>query len=368
MYLEMTPKKELAYGTMGTDGRRLFYDPEGAAAEWTDEELEFAVAHEVGHCAFGHLWRRGNRDAGKWNVATDHPINLLLTTEGFTRPKGALFDRRWEGWAEESIYAHLPDMPGSGGGGPRGKTLDDPDTWEKATSGEGDPSEDEGDDQDGGSGEDPQVSEEEWKRRVVEAAETAKSQGKLPGHLQELIENLVNPKLDWKALLREYVVQAARNDYRWTPPNKRWLWVPMILPGISGEHLECVVGLDTSGSISTEEARAFLSELQGIADQFTTWTIHVMYCDAAVHDYRVLSSDEDADVPLEFPGRGGTDFRPVFDKIDDEGLRPPVLVYMTDGYGTFPKAPPEYPVLWLMTSEVEPPFGMRLPFEMEVPT
>jgi predicted metal-dependent peptidase len=45
------------------------------------------------------------------------------------------------------------------------------------------------------------------------------------------------------------------------------------------------------------------------------------------------------------PGRGGTSFVPVFEKIKEMNIKPDALVYLTDGYGTFP-SDPGYHVLW----------------------
>lgn len=46
------------------------------------------------------------------------------------------------------------------------------------------------------------------------------------------------------------------------------------------------------------------------------------------------------------PGGGGTSFVPVFDEIYNSGLRPDALVYLTDGYGSFPDKAPPYSVIW----------------------
>ena len=61
-----------------------------------------------------------------------------------------------------------------------------------------------------------------------------------------------------------------------------------------------------------------------------------------------------------------TDFRPVFRKIENLGIHPKVLVYVTDTYGTFPEKAPPYPVLWLVTAEGNKnncPFGTVVSFD-----
>jgi predicted metal-dependent peptidase len=56
-------------------------------------------------------------------------------------------------------------------------------------------------------------------------------------------------------------------------------------------------------------------------------------------------------------GRGGTDFRPTFAYIEREISYPTLLLYFTDGMGTFPDTPPAYDVMWVMPESKEVPFG-----------
>src|SRR5216684_7005696 len=81
-------------GTMGTDGRRLFYDP-AWVAEKSDAHLRTVVAHEAMHCALQHPFRRNGRDPQVWNIAADHVINNILVRSGFDMPKEGLCDPRF---------------------------------------------------------------------------------------------------------------------------------------------------------------------------------------------------------------------------------------------------------------------------------
>ena len=54
----------------------------------------------------------------------------------------------------------------------------------------------------------------------------------------------------------------------------------------------------------------------------------------------------------EVTGGGGTDFRPVFEYIDEhQEINPDLLIFFTDGYGAYPERAPAYPVLWLLTAD-----------------
>ena len=56
---------------------------------------------------------------------------------------------------------------------------------------------------------------------------------------------------------------------------------------------------------------------------------------------------------------GGTSFKPPFEYVDDNGITPVGLIYLTDLYGDFPDHPPGYPVMWWINSTCTdtPPFG-----------
>ena len=61
---------------------------------------------------------------------------------------------------------------------------------------------------------------------------------------------------------------------------------------------------------------------------------------------------------VEFKGRGGTDFAPVWKYIEEKGLMPKACIYLTDLYPCDWGEKPPYPVLWISTTSVtDVPFG-----------
>jgi len=396
MHLELKEHQTLEVGTMATDGHRLYYNPEWTA-QWDDRQLVGVVAHEISHCAFGHLWRRENRHPMIWNWATDYAVNDLLVSDGFQLPPGCLLDQRFHNTTAEYNYARLmeemekqAEEAGGGDGGDGlqngagtgqcplgGHSLDDPDEWRKATSKKGQGESGDGDQTPNGPGGqvDPDSGYREidmpevWRQRVGQAATHAKMQGKLPAHIAELIEDLLDPVLDWRTLLQDLVQTSALNDYRMIPPNKRYLWAGIYLPSLCGEYLDVTVGIDTSGSISTAEAQMFLSEIRGIAQQFSSFTCRVVECDASVQHWTEYDENGSIDDwPVEIHGRGGTSFVPVFDLVQEQGWQPQCLVYFTDMFGSFPETEPGYPVIWVSTSEGEiAPFGTTIYAPVETP-
>lgn len=384
LYLEPKAVVGLDFGTMATDGKYLYYDPDGKMNEWTNEQLMGAIAHEVFHCAFGHMWRIGQREQKRWNYATDYAINWIITQEAnMELPPDCLLSSEFANMSAEHIYGKLADQKDKGDKNGQ-KSLDDGKIWKEATEGKNGDDDGEGDGNgDGESGEDgdqpgsgremSKQQEKFWEEKVVAAAAIAKSQGKLPAGLGGLIKDLVNPKLDWKQLLREAVQTCIKNDYRTSPFNKRYLGFPgrgsgtiqpLYLPSLQGEHMEVVVALDTSGSVSDLEARQFLSEMRGIAEEFSSYEIHFMQCDAMVHSYEILTNGNEDDWPMRIAGRGGTSFRPPFEKVDELGLQPPIFIYLTDLMGDFPPDP-GYPTLWITSRPGHAPFGEVIEIDIE---
>lgn len=369
--LHLKLKETPSIPTAATDGRYYFYNPKFVEG-LDDAELNFLSAHEVLHPALGHLWRRGSRDKVIWNHAADYCINGMIkesdpTGKDFKIIKGALIDDRFKGMFSEEIYDILikdedyvkkakQAAQGAGGLG-NGGTLDSHDEWEEADSQSGE----EGSDGQAGGMDNNQ---EDWEGRIVQASQAAEGKGKgnLPGAIKRLIKDLVQPQKNWKELLAEFV-QTEINDYGWTPPNSHHIWRDLYLPDFNEEVdvvNNIVFAIDTSGSIGQREMRTFISECVGCMNQYggkvKGWLI---YCDAAIHPNGVYElEDAEYSVPT---GGGGTDFRPVFNWIEDniikEGKECAGLCYLTDGYGDYPSKPPSYPVLWVLTSDYQVPWG-----------
>jgi len=345
--------------TACTDGRRIRYNPTWFNETLTDAQRVGVLAHEVLHVSNGHIWRLGHRDMRKANIAMDYAINPIVIEAGMELPEGCLIDAKWNDMAYEEIYAKLPDPLKGQSGGQKG------DGAGNEPSDESDP---------GGcggvelpaKGEDVNELEGEWKVAVTQAAQAAKMAGKLPASLQRLVDEFVNPQIPWTTLLRDFVETSARNDYNWTRPNVRHLGRGIVLPSLISEELPAVVVVvDTSGSIGRAELNAFAAEASAVLGAYET-TIHLLYADAAVNSEETLTR---ADLPMQLKpcGGGGTDFRPAFDWVAKSGVEPSCLIYLTDGFGIFPKNEPEYPTLWVLTTgdSVDVPFGTAVELAIE---
>jgi predicted metal-dependent peptidase len=192
--------------------------------------------------------------------------------------------------------------------------------------------------------------QQEWKAQLAAGMAVAAAQGKLPACLKRLLEEVLEPKVDWRDHIRAQLARRLGTGARdWRRPDKRLIVRDIYAPGRSGHGTGVVViGVDTSGSIGAKTLDMFLAEVSGILEDVKPKQLFLVWCDAKVG--RVDECDEVSDLNAirakGMPGGGGTDFRPVFNEINDLGLVPECLVYLTDGLGTFPDRAPAYPVVW----------------------
>ena len=214
------------------------------------------------------------------------------------------------------------------------------------------------------SGQEDLPDEAEFREAVAQAYAAAKAMGNAPdGALRRIVDELLTPQVDWRDHIRLLLTGRLGNHAEdWSRPNRRRLALApiVILPGRRGYGCDTVaVGVDTSGSIGKRELLAFMSEVGGVLADCRPKRIIVIGCDAAVHKVEEVRSLEDVGVLARegLGGGGGTDFRPVFQYLEDNNIRPETLVFLTDLMGRFPHEAPAYPVVWAATTAITAPFG-----------
>ena len=371
-------------GTAGTDGRTIWLCEEF----WmplSHKQRVFLLAHEVCHAFLEHFARAKNfKDVGLcgqpfvpqvWNIACDLYINDLLIKSGIGEfIKSGVYDPSM-GTCEEhvvEIYRRLLDKREEGGdgegGSEGGEEGDERDGGGKGNSQE--INKGSGGQHIGNAGIDQhimpqkgasQASEFEWKQAVAQAKQAAKSVGKLPGALEEIIDDFLDPQIPWQEKLRHLVVRTAgRSTRTYRRPNRRKIIAPphIYMPGKMSFGAGVMVwGVDTSGSVSTEELRQFFGEGANILSELRPVACYVMYCDAVVHSFEKVENVSDlALMAKEVKGRGGTSFQPVFDRVREENIEPDVLIYFTDLECSFPEQP-NYPVIWCSSTKNVAPWG-----------
>ena len=125
-----------------------------------------------------------------------------------------------------------------------------------------------------------------------------------------------------------------------------------------------VTVIDTSGSVEEEKLRRFLEKtyqiLKSGQESEDRVNFHMIQCDALVQKDVKITSEKELEQVMEdltLYGRGGTDFRPAFEYIEElrkngELTNLNGMLYFTDGMGVYPRKKPEYPVAFIYDSEV----------------
>jgi predicted metal-dependent peptidase len=333
--------------TAATDGLRVWLNRRFFSALGLRQRVGLLL-HEVMHVAFEHVFRRGDRDPKRWNIACDFVINEMITEAGGAIPQGGCLDPRYEGLVEEEIYARLPK-------GIEKRYRNFMDLLEEALA-RLSPSE-----------------REALRARVrgvlMQAAHATRLIGKLPAAVERYLDLIRQPEQDWRALLAEYLTALQKNDYDWLHPHRRGAALGLVLPGLRSlgalEHAAIVV--DTSGSIGDAELAYFIAEILGIVDLCYPRALTILPCDAEVYPPLVFDYTPDAETVLAalcrqnaLKGGGGTDMPAALDWIERAAMTgelaspPAVVLVMTDGHTPFGEAR-DYPVVWCITEAREAP-------------
>jgi predicted metal-dependent peptidase len=355
MHLPLTPADPVWCETVATDARAFYYNPDYIES-LSFGETQFVLAHEAMHCALGHFARRGHRTRRRWDVATDHAVNLLLLDEGLKPPAEALANPEFRGLAAEEIYPLIPpdtgdrtldrhlfdhqDAAGGSGAGSAGES--------SAAAPPPEPT----------SGEREELARQ-WQSRMVSAAQQARRAGRLAESWLRAIDELVQPRLPWRQLLARYMMSVARDDYSFQRLSRRE--GNALLPRLASGEIDLHIAIDTSGSVGEEELRQFATEIDALKGQVRARvTLHA--CDEALDRNGPWTFEpwEPVVLPSRMHGGGGTSFVPVFEWLAERNLRPDLLLYFTDAEGEFPSAAPDYPVIWLVKGRGKVPWGERV--------
>lgn len=413
LYYSMTVYEDSECPTLATDGRNLWVNPTFWGTLTLDLKIS-AVAHEIGHKMLLHTTRRGSRHPILWNMAADYVVNSILKDNGFVIAPTWLFDPQYAGMSTEEVYSRLEQLAQQSK--PKGKGKPQPGSGQDRS----DPSEGEGDGEEGeGDGESsgqqqakgpgnnpangkpnpgqgqggnsvtvpgvPQAWHDSWQdikdltgtkeevgkaeqefiEQVQKAILSAKACGQGPAGMSAF-EDVCEPSREpWYNHLHRFMQALSVSEYNWAKFNRRTLVQHRVFaPHIYTESLgNVVIAIDCSGSVFNSAAQAnFAGHVNAIMAEAKPSKVHILYFDSAISKHEELDPGT-----LEFhtkpSGGGDTSFEPIFKFVEDNGLAPEVLIVLTDCFGSYPKEPPAYPVMWASICderEVQgyyPPFG-----------
>jgi len=308
-----------------------------------DSELNFVVAHEAAHKMFRHLttWRKlHDEDHRLANAACDYVINIMLrdldpTERTIAMPRYkdgplkdqlmGLCDERFRGMNAKQVFDILKqeqEKEKGDGEGEGGEGFDDHD-WADAKN----------------------MTEEEKQQLAKEIDQAirqgqiahAKVAGNTAGGLDRALQELLEPKVNWREVLREYVktMCRAKDTSSWRRVNRRFLSAGTYMPSLIGERVgRLVIAIDTSGSIGNHELAEFLSEVKGIAEEVKPSAVDLIYWDSAVASHEEY---DEMTVPnivssTRPKGGGGTSPSCVSAYLKEKKIEPECIIILTDGY------------------------------------
>ncbi len=305
--------------TACTNGKWIKYSPVffmGLNAE----ERVFLVLHEVLHCAYLHMTRRGDRDPRKWNMAADFVINVQLVKRGYKMPKCGLLNHAYDGLSVEQVYDLLPENP---------KQEVNMDLVEEPGPNA--------------------VNDADIQDILVRASMQSKMAGDKPGTIPEDIEiflnGLLHPKLPWNRILQKYLQAFNKADYSYRKPNRRF-FPKYHMPTLYSESLlEIAIAVDASGSVSDNDFKQFVSETHSILRMMSPEKITLIHFDTEIKEVNTIRNVHEL-TKVKFTGRGGTRIDPVLDWAKQN--KPQLLIVFTDGEFRFNHSPIPKNTLWLI--------------------
>ncbi|MCD8249579.1 MAG: VWA-like domain-containing protein [Lachnospiraceae bacterium] len=334
-----------------TDGESLLYFPPELLRLYAEDppRLRRGYLHILLHCLYRHWLRSTDIEPEDWNLACDIAVEQIIEAEripelGSLKPPAAKCLHLLGNFplAAETIARRLEEgtFPYSRQEMQAAFSFDDHAGWERKPA--------------------PAVWKR-WEKVLLRLAGQSRKgggrrRGVNPGIMEEEAPPQKNSRTDYRRILRRFMV--PREEIELDEDSFDYIYyhlgmeqygsMPLIEPLEYKEVYrleELVVAIDTSGSCSGEAVGRFLDEtwelLAGQENFFRKMNVVFMQCDCEVRDVALIRSKEEWNNyrrRIRIRGRGGTDFRPVFQEInrlrsEKKLKRMRALIYFTDGDG-----------------------------------
>ena len=301
-----------------------------------DRALAGLILHENLHVALRHMIHgidMFKEDRQRANMAADFVVNdIIMSLQDKSLcllPEGGCYDPQYHNMSMREVYRLLEGKcKGKGGGkgnNPQGggKPSNDGDGYEF----------DEHDTDGAVTSETMQEMNEKVDRAIREGALLA---GRLGVDIPRSITETLEPIIDWREVLREFVTASCKgkDEYTWRKFNRRLIPSDLYVPTVENETIgEVVVAIDTSGSIGQEQINAFASELVSICEAVNPDSLRVLWWDTKVHGEQKFTEDYGNIGALLKPlGGGGTKVSSVAEYINEEKIEAECVIVFTDGY------------------------------------
>ena len=359
----------------------LIVNPEYLATLPKKQQL-YAMSQLAWHMALGDPVTVKTAEHGElFNLASDIYIDKMLMEDHgriLERVPGQdprYFNRNdFDGKTRDEIYRKLIEEQEKSDSGNSGKSsetgLAGDLTKPRPSDAQGD-----SDEQDqkgnGGDSQAPQqapMSNQELKDKLEDLVKNAAMQAKLAGanippSIAKQLEAIYNPQVHWATVLERIVGSYKREDYSWLRFNKAYFAHGIVLPTLYNESIgDIVVAVDTSGSISDDAYQHILGNLTFIHSNLHPSKLHLVQFTDTIHNAMESEEGDDLNEDIFKRVNGGTDVNPVFDWVENQGIKPEVMIVFTDMYMPAVHHDPSYPVVWgvIDNPQCSIPFGERV--------
>lgn len=420
IYRTLKRVKSESIDTIGVTTNTLVFNPNFIAAQAL-AELRFISLHEIAHVALMHPARCENRDPVLWNIACDIYVNAVLSCEFDLKPgRTTTVDNIYITMPESGLYCSSVDIHndyaesiyedikrevdkergqgGQGGGhsrdgdqqgqGERGQSQDGEDTsgnikitysGSLESSGkystieiEVTPGKYKLDVLDNGKDKNEKLQESQRliSDAVVQVEISSQGVGTGTNSLLAVSKKLLESKINWKRILRRYLVSVTSKDSSFSVPDKRMTYQKCVYPGqssIDDNKIEAIkICIDTSGSISDKDIAYFCGQVYKLLKEFKV-SAELIYWDDIVQSTHPFKDYEEFS-RVDCRGRGGTNPGCIFKYFQSKTckIKPKVTLVFTDGYyfdNWYEKSwVNKYrDTIWVMTrhynKSFKPPFG-----------
>ena len=338
--------------TAYTDGYNKKYGNK-FISKLTDQELRALVLHENLHVALKHIGRFKNEfkdNPHLMNASADYVVNDVIThldDKSLCKlPDGGLYHDKFHNWSVKQVYDYLKKENSE-----RAKNAQ---SLEGEGSGDGDSQGGKGDgNSQGGKGmptktldeHDFSASEQMTPEQVGELSDkidrALRQGGILAGRMgikmPRAIEELLEPKIDWRHELRDFVTSSTKGseEFTWRRFNKRLMANDIYMPSLETNSVgELIIAIDTSGSIGSLELTEFASELASICLVCSPSGVRVLWWDTEVHGEQKFEPSQYENIAklLKPLGGGGTHVSSVSEYINKHKIVAEGVIVFTDGY------------------------------------
>ena len=331
-----------------TDGEKIYFNPGFLLKKYAEdpETVRHGYLHMLLHCLYLHIFMKPDKDISQWDRDCDSFVENLIDKAIQEKECRSLKKR----WLDDTEVAD----PG----------FDDHNLWQRTA-----------EQASGG-----RRTKEKWERILTYTSQnktgTRSRAGTQTRNRQEEMDEIYRSKYDYRKFLKQFC--RLREEVELDTESFDYIFyhfgmehygnLPLIEPLEYKEVNrleELVIAIDTSGSCSKETVQRFLGETYSILSEkenfFRRMKVYIVQCDCFIQKVDVIHSEEEwkeYSRAVTIQGRGGTDFRPVFELIHQEKERRELkslraLIYFTDGDGIYPRQKPDYETAFVFLNRTD---------------